>query len=131
MSASPVRWIVLQPKNKIAIGVTAHKGAQAPGDWEIGIDLIVGLGTWVRAIVLGWGYDSVVLPPIAAYIFEAPGLLMFSLVISLPMWMLLGLIVHGPVRMIHEPVSARTWLWRNINAWWEDPVTENYRREVQ
>lgn len=72
---------------------------------------------------------ALIVPPAAAVYYRAPGLLLFSLVISLPMWMLLALVVHGPVRMIHEPTSVSVWLWRHVTAWWARPI-DNQGREM-
>ena len=53
--------------------------------------------------------------------FHEPAFLFLLLVMSLPMWALMTVAVHGPNKMVLKPTSTREWLWCHVTAWWVTP----------
>lgn len=65
---------------------------------------------------------GIAVPIYYAITLHAPGILLFEVVFSLPMWMFMALAVHGPTAMFHSNPPMRLWLWRHVTAWWATPI---------
>ena len=64
---------------------------------------------------------AMVVPVYFAWVLNAPGFLLLEFCSGLPMWVLLGIAVHGAQTMIYSGLPAKVWLWKTVTAWWENP----------